>query len=337
MWGQNTPTLFHNTIDFSIYKLLYYDGYLYYMQTYIISILSLSLLTSCKTPNVDKVQKTKDALTETRVEKAKNDDEKLQVISTLAAGTDYSLKAVTNPPVQVKTALDYNNRILSITGNPNVDELNKMKQITDLLNSEIDKEKEKGNKLLKQKDTQIQELQNKQKEIQDKYESQIKILESQATQVAKKADSLQSTVDEVNSWMGLGGVIYGLKRFVTIGVTGILIFLVCFMILRFLAATNPIAGAIFSIVEHIVGMFINLLKGVAPKAVQFSNHIELPIFNKYKDTLDTVVDTLENLKTIQKRSDVQITLGDVFVELDKNLDSKEKILVEELKSINKYG
>ena len=307
------------------------------MQTYIISILSLSLLTSCKTPNVDKVQKTKDALTETRVEKAKNDDEKLQVVSTLAAGTDYSLKAVTNPPVQVKTALDYNNRILSITGNPNVDELNKMKQITDLLNSEIDKEREKGSKLLKQKDTQIQELQNKQKEIQDKYESQIKILESQSTQVAKKADALQSTVDEVNSWMGLGGVMYGLKRFVTIGVTGILIFLVCFMILRFLAATNPIAGAIFSIVEHTVGMFINFLKGVAPKAVQFSNHIELPIFNKYKDTLDAVVDTLENLKTIQKRSDVQITLSDVFVELDKNLDSKEKILVGELKSINKYG
>ena len=107
------------------------------MKIFLLSVLSLSLLSSCKTPNTDKVQKTKDALTETRVEKAKNDDEKLQVVSTLAAGTDYSLKAVTNPPVQVKTALDYNSRILSITGNPNVDELNKMKQITDLLNSEF--------------------------------------------------------------------------------------------------------------------------------------------------------------------------------------------------------
>jgi len=84
-------------------------------------------------------------------------------------------------------------------------------------------------------------------------------------------------------------------------------------------------------------MFINILKGLAPKALQFSNHIELPIFNKYKDTLDTVVDTLENLKTIQKRANVQVTLNDVFVELDKNLDSQEKILVGELKSINKYG
>ena len=43
------------------------------------------------------------------------------------------------------------------------------------------------------------------------------------------------------------------------------------------------------------------------------------------------------IKTIQKRANVQVTLNDVFVELDKNLDSKEKILVGELKSINKYG
>jgi hypothetical protein len=307
------------------------------MKKLIFAILSIVLLSSCKISNADKIQKTKDGLSETRVEQAKNDGEKLKEVSTLAAGTDYSLKSVTNPPVQVKTAMDFNSRILSITGNPNVDELNKIKQITDLLNSELDKEKEKGIKLLKQKDGEILELQNKQKDIQNKYELQIKGLEDQATQVAKKADSLQVTVDQVNSWLGLGGVVYGLKRFVTIGVTGILIFLVGFMILRFLAASNPIAGAIFSIVEHFVGVIINILKGVAPKAVQFSKHIELPVFDRYKNTLDTVVDTLEILKTIQKRSNTQITLNEVFVELDKNLDSSEKILIGELKAVNKYG
>lgn len=307
------------------------------MKIYILSVLSILLLTSCQTPNVDKVQKTKDTLAETRVEKAKNDGEKLQAVSTLAAGTDYSLKSVTNPPVQVKTALDFNSRILSITGNPNVDELNKIKQITDLLNSEIEKEKSKGVKLLKDKDEEILSLQTREKEIKDKYETQIKGLESQATQVAKKADALQVTVDEVNSWMGLGGVMYGLKRFVTVGVTGILIFLVLFMVLRFAAATNPIAGAIFSIVEHLVATIINILKGIAPKALEFSRHIELPTFNRYKDTLDTVVDTLESLKTIQKRSNSQVTLNDVLVELDKNMDSNEKILIGELKAVNKYG
>jgi hypothetical protein len=307
------------------------------MKKLVLFVLSSLIFVSCKIPNTEKIQKTKDALSQTRVDKAKNDDEKLQAVSTLAAGTDYSLKFVTNPSVHVKTAIDFNSRILSITGNPNVDELNKIKQITDLLNSEIEKEREKGVKLLNQKDVTILELQNRQKDIQDKYESQIKGLETQATQVAKKADSLQVTVDEVNSWLGLGGVVYGLKRFITIGVTGILIFLICFMILRFLAATNPVAGAVFSIVEHAVAFVINILKGIAPKSVEFSRHIELPTFNRYKDTLDSIIDTIESFKKLQKKTGINYTLKDVTDELDKNLNDPEKVLIEELKIVNKYG
>lgn len=303
---------------------------------YILYIFVIVFLTSCKTSNAEKVQKTKDVLANTRVEKAKNDGDKLQAVSTLAAGTDYSLKSVTNPPVQVKTAIDFNSRILSITGNPNVDELNKIKQITDLLNSELEKEKEKGVKLLKQKDGEILELQNKQKEIQDKYETQIKGLESQATQVAKKADALQVTVDEVNSWMGLGGVMYGLKRFVSIGVTGILIFLILFMVLRFAAATNPIAGAIFSIFEHIAASIISLIKGIVPKSVDFSNLTSSFEFNRYKAALDTYVDTIDHLETIEKKAGVTYTLKDLHNELEKNLNDSDKILVGELKLINKY-
>ena len=293
-------------------------------------------LTSCKTTNVEKVQKTKDVLANTRVEKAKNEGEKLQQVATLASGTEYSLKSVTNPPVQVKTAIDFNSRILSITGNPNVDELNKIKQLTDLLNSEVEKEKEKGIKLLKSKDDEILDLQLKQKAIEDVYEEQIKGLEVQATQVAKKADALQVTVDEVNSWMGLGGVVYGLKRFVTIGVSGILIFLILFMILRFAAATNPIAGAIFSIFEHIAASIISLIKGIAPKSVNFSNLTSSFEFDRYKNTLDKIVDTVEHLKTVEKKTDITYSLKDLRVELDKNLNDSDKKLIGELKLNNQY-
>lgn len=296
----------------------------------------LIFLTSCKTSNVEKVQKTKDVLANTRVEKAKNDNEKLQAVATLASGTDYSLKSVTNPPVQVRTAIDFNSRVLSISGNPNVNELNKIKQITDLLNSELEKEKEKGVKLLRQRDDEILNLQLRQKEIEDTYEAQIKGLETQASQVAKKADALQVTVDEVNSWMGLGGVMYGLKRFISIGVTGILIFLILFMVLRFLAATNPIAGAIFSIFEHIAASIISLIKGIAPRSVDFSNLTSSFEFDKYKTTLDSVVDTIENMKTIEKKSGITYTLKDLGNELDKNLNDTDKMLVGKLKLINKY-
>ena len=275
-------------------------------------------------------------MAETRKEMAQNSTEKLEAISTLAAGTDYSLSQITNPPVQVKTAMDFNTRILTITGNPNLDDLQKIKEITDLLNSEIQKEREKGVKTLKDKDSEINDLRIRQKEIQNKYEDQIKGLETQATEVAKKADKLQVTVDEVNSYLGLGGVVYGLKRFVTLGVTGILIFLILFMVLRFAAATNPIAGAIFSIFEHIAAGAISLIKGIAPKSVDFSNLTSSFEFDRYKTTLDNVVDTIEHMKNIEKKAGVTYTLKDLGNELDKNLNDRDKILIGELKLINKY-
>lgn len=296
----------------------------------------LVFLTSCAGTNVEKVQKTKDVLANTRVEKAKNEGEKLQQVATLASGTEYSLKSVTNPPVQVKTALDFNSRILSITGNPNVDELNKIKQLTDLLNSEVEKEKEKGVKILKERDDRILELQVRQKEIEDVYESQIKDLESQASEVAKKADKLQVTVDTVNSWMGLGGVMYGLKRFFTLGVTGILIFVVLFMILRFAAATNPIAGAIFSIFEYIASFIISLIKNIAPKALDFSKLKCSMEFDRYRVALDTYIDTIEHLETIEKKTGTTYTLKDLHIELEKNLNNEDKLLVGKLKLTNKY-
>lgn len=275
-------------------------------------------------------------MAETRKELAQNNSEKLEAISTLAAGTDYSLSQITNPPVQVKTALDFNTRILTITGNPNLDDLEKIKEITDLLNSEIQKEREKGIKTLKDKDTEINDLRVRQKEIQNKYETQIKGLENQATEVAKKADRLQVTVDEVNSYLGLGGVFYGLKRFFTLGITGIFIFLILFMVLRFAAATNPIAGAIFSIFEHIAASAISLIKGIAPKSIDFSNLTSSFEFTRYKTTLDNVVDTIEHMKNIEKKAGVSYTLKDLGVELEKNLNDSDKILIGELKLVNKY-
>lgn len=275
-------------------------------------------------------------MAQTRKELAQNSTEKLEAISTLAAGTDYSLSQITNPPVQVKTALDFNTRILTITGNPNLDDLQKIKEITDLLNSEIQKEREKGVKTLKEKDSEINDLRIRQKEIQNKYEDQIKGLETQATEVAKKADKLQVTVDEVNSYLGLGGVFYGLKRFFTLGITGIFIFLILFMILRFAATTNPIAGAIFSIFEHFAAGAISLIKGIAPKSVDFSNLTSSFEFTRYKTTLDNVVDTIEHMKNIEKKAGVTYTLKDLGTELEKNLNDSDKILIGELKLINKY-
>jgi hypothetical protein len=307
------------------------------MKKHLLFIVLLIFLSGCASNNVDKIDATKNKIVNTEKQLAKNTDEKMAEIAVLASGTDYSLKKVTNPPVEVKTAIDINGRVINIAGNPNLDELNKIKQLVDLLNSEMDKERKRGEKLLSEKDSQIIDLQQERVEIQNQYEDQINTLKVQATEVAKKADKLQVVVNEVNSWMGLGGVVYGMKRFVSTAVIGILIFGVLFIALRFFATVNPIAGAIFSVFEHFASYAISLIKGIFPNSLSFSNHIELPIFNRYKNTLDNVVDTLYELQKLQKKSGTVYKLDDVFVELDKNLNDPDKKLIDELKSINKYG
>ena len=307
------------------------------MKKHLLFIVLLTFLSSCAWTNTEKIDATKNKMANTEKQLAKNTDEKMSEIAVLASGTDYSLKKVTNPPVEVKTAIDINGRVMNIAGNPNLDELNKIKQLIDLLNSEVDKERKRGEKLLSEKDSQIVNLQQERVEIQNQYEDQINTLKIQATEVAKKADKLQVVVNEVNSWMGLGGVVYGMKRFVSTAVIGILIFGVLFIALRFFAAVNPIAGAIFSVFEHFASYAISLLKGIFPNSLSFSNHIELPIFNRYKNALDNVVDTLYELQKLQKKSGTVYKLDDVFVELDKNLNDPDKKLIEELKIVNKYG
>jgi hypothetical protein len=205
------------------------------------------------------------------------------------------------------------------------------------LNSEVEKEHKRGEKLLLEKDAEIIELQQVRVEIQNQYDGQIDTLKIQATEVAKRADKLQTTVNEVNSWFGLGGIIYGTKRFVSTALVAIIIFGVLFVALRFFAAMNPIAGAIFSIFEHFASYVISLIKGVFPNSLSFSNHIELPVFNRYKDTLDIIIDTLYKLQTLQKKGGISYTVDEVFIELDKNLNNTDKKLIDELKSVNKYG
>lgn len=307
------------------------------MRPYIFLLISVVFLTGCKSLNLEKVLKSRDELSQTRLEFGKNSEEKLSTIATISSGTEYSLSQINNPSVEVKTAIDLNNRVVNIAGNPNLEELDKIKKMVDLLNSQVDEERKKGESLLKAKDLEIMTLQAERVSIQNKYDLQIKGIEAQSIEIAKKADKLQTTVDQVNSWFGLGGVFYGLKRFVTTAFTGICIFLILFTVLRFLSTVNPIAGAIFSIFEHIASYVILIIKGIVPKSIEFSKFTPTAKFDNYKDALDTVVDTLENMKNIQHHGDKNYTLNDVFDQLDKNLNDPEKKLIAELRSFNKYG
>jgi xanthosine utilization system XapX-like protein len=292
--------------------------------------------TNQNTKNQDKIAKVVQKTETTKEELAKGDQEKLTQTATFAYGVNYSLNQVTNVTPPIATALKLNGRIMSIVGSPQLDEMNKIVQIVDLLNSEVLKEKLKGQKLLSNKDDEVKELQAANNELKTKYEHQIGDLITKSKDIARNGDNAQATVNEMGGNFGLNAVWWGLKRFVFTSLTAILIFVVVFLFLRIASATNPIAAAVFSVFNVIGSGILQLIKGLTPKAVQISNLVHLDEYNKYKQTLDKVVDTIETFKLKCEAGNKQCTLGEVLEELDRVMDQKDKDCVKDILKDQKW-
>jgi xanthosine utilization system XapX-like protein len=214
--------------------------------------------------------------------------------------------------------------------------MNKITQIVDLLNSEVTKEKEKGKKLLANKDEEVKELQAANTELKTKYEQQIGDLIAKSKDIARTGDNAQATVNEMSGNFGLNAVWWGLKRFVFTSITAILIFVVVFLLLRIASATNPIAAAVFSVFNVIGSGILQLIKGLTPKAVEISKLVNVEEHNKYKETLDKVVDTIETFKLKCELGNKQCTLGEVLEELDRVMDQKDKDCIKDILKDQKW-
>jgi hypothetical protein len=286
----------------------------------------LIITTSCmSTSNTKKIQDRKDAISELNANYTENSEKKLEEIAKLSMGTGYALSKVQTPTVEVTTAIDLNERIVNISGNPDIGEVDKIKELVDLLTSSIESNRKIGESKLKEKDSNILALQFELKEIDSKYNKQIELLKNEATLVALKADKFQETVDEVNSYMGLGGVFYGLKKFISNGILIILIFIVIFIILKFAANSNPIAAAVFSIFEYIGGYLIAAIKGIVPNSAKCVNLVE----SKYKTALTRVVNAVETVKLKNPTRD--IPLSEILSLFSSNLNIEDKNVIAQVK------
>ena len=292
--------------------------------------------TKQNTKNQDKITKVVQKSEATKDELFKGDQEKLTQTATFAYGVNHSLNQVTNITPPVATALKLNGRIMSIVGSPQLDEMNKIVQIVDLLNSEVVKEKDKGQKLLNSKDDEVKELQAANNELKTKYEQQIGDLITKSKDIARNGDNAQATVNEISGNFGLNAVWWGLKRFVFTSITAILIFVVVFLLLRIASASNPIAAAAFSIFNVIGSGILQLIKGLTPRAVEISKLVNLEEHKKYKETLDKVVDTIETFKLKCEAGNKQCTLGEVLEELDRVMDQKDKDCIKSILKDQKW-
>lgn len=267
----------------------------------------------------------------TLAEMEKNDKSKKVQTSVLAQGIQHSLNQVTNPPVQVETAKSLNERVVSIVGSPHIDEIKRIKATVDLLNSALEEERKKGEELLSQRDEIINKLQKEKSDLNQKYDDQLWQLTDKAKEVAKEADQNKAVLDSMSGMFGLNAVFWGLKKFFVSAMTAIIIFVVVFVLLRILATVHPAAGAAFSIFNMLGSAVISVIKALTPKAFEMSNFASKDKVDEFKSPLVKIVDVIQELKEKQKESPKKVfELAEILKRFDKEMDSTEKDLIDEL-------
>lgn len=285
----------------------------------------------------DAVAKQEKKIDTTYDELVKNDKGKKIQTAVLAQGIQYSLQQVTNTSLQVETAKNLNERVISIVGSPHLDEIKRIRATIDLLNSSIEEERKKGAELLGQRDNIIDKLQKEKEELKTQYDDQLWQMTDKAKEVAKQSDEKQATIDSMSGMFGLNAVFWGLKKFFFSALTGIIIFVVIFALLRILASVHPAAGAAFSIFNMIGSGILSLIKGLTPKAFELANFASKDKVDEYKSPLTKIVDVIQELKEKQKESPDRVyPLTEVLKRFDKEMDSAEKDLIDDILKEQKW-
>jgi len=285
----------------------------------------------------DAVAKQEKKIDSTSDELVKNDKGKRIQTAVLAQGIQYSLQQVTNTSIQVETAKNLNERVISIVGSPHLDEIKRIKATIDLLNSSIEEERKKGGELLGQRDTVIDKLQKEKEELKNQYDDQLWQMTDKAKEVAKDSDEKQATIDSMGGMFGLNAVFWGLKKFFFSALTAIIIFVVIFALLRILASVHPAAGAAFSIFNMIGSGILSLIKGLTPKAFELANFTSKDKVDEYKSPLTKIVDVIQELKEKQKESPKKsYVLTEILKRFDNEMDSHEKDLIDDILKEQKW-
>jgi len=296
-----------------------------------------TIVSKNETGSLTKINKKLTDITTIEKKVHQNETNKFNLISSFSYGIKYSLD-------NINTEEDYdsavysskllNNRILSISGYPNIDDIKSMEELVDKLKSDILTQQAKGIAELEKKDKEIMALLDNKTYLEKELEKANNKLSDTALKISSENDKNKIVINEINSYYGLGAVYYGLKRFLTTCFVTILCVIIGYVVLRILATLNPIASAIFSVVESVFSYGIKFIKLLAPNSTKISGLSSTIEVNKYKNTLSKVVDSIQ--VSVQNKEECDVTLCDIKTELSKNMNSDDKIVINEIKNELKW-
>ena len=321
---------------------IYYNMRLY--KNIILIIISILVLHGCgtivsrnETGSLTKINKKLNTITTVEKKVHQNETNKFNLISSFSYGIKYSLDNINTEDdyeSAVYTSKLLNNRILSISGYPNINDIKSMEELVDKLKSDMLTQQAEGIAKLEQKDKEIMSLINEKELLIKELEKANNNLSDTALKISSENDKNKVVINEINSYYGLGAVYYGFKRFLTTCFVTILCVIIGYVVLRILATLNPIASAIFSVIESVFSYGIRFIKLLAPNSTKISGLSSTIEVNKYKNTLSKVVDSIQ--VSVQNKEECDVTLCDIKTELSKNMNSDDKIVINEIKNELKW-
>ena len=212
---------------------------------------------------------------------------KLNDISQLSFGVGKALDNITNAPIEVKVASELNTRVEAITGLPRLEQQKEML----LLISNLLKENIEGKQELKNKDNELTAIQDEEKYLVKSKDKQIDKLSELSKEVALQADTTKQELSSYTSYWGLGGVALGLKSFFMHIFWSLIIIGVLFTILRFAAASNPIANLCFGIFQQFAGIAIHCIESLVPSSISVVEQAKADV-SQVSATIGTIATTI---------------------------------------------
>ena len=261
-----------------------------------------------------------------------NEDKLAHIGAWSQGGVEHALNQITNDvPKEVVVAKEMNARVEALAGKPDFKEVELIKGIVDDLLSQVQTTRVEGEKALAQKDKEIAAIQAQDKQLDAQRENEIAAALLQSDANAKVADQYKATLNDMDKWGGLGAVWYGLHKFVVrmawvLGIGGVL-----FFILRILASSNPIAGAIFNIFEQMGSWVVNTISLILPKALSIAGNVTTEVYNGTKSALTSIVDSVETVKLQQAASGKPATIQDLLDAAEATMTPADKAQIEKIK------